>query len=63
MEIENVVGYCRASTNGQVGEDKFGIDAQKAEIMKYCAAHNMQVSDWYVDEGVGGTGKIGRAHV
>ena len=55
MEIENVVGYCRASTNGQVGEDKFGIDAQKAEIMKYCAAHNMRVSDWYVDEGVSGT--------
>lgn len=50
----NVVGYCRVSTDGQVGEDRFGIDSQKQTIMEYCERHGMQISDWYVDEGVSG---------
>ena len=52
--MENVVGYCRVSTDGQVGEDKFGIDSQKDLIMRYCSEHDMQVSDWYIDEGESG---------
>ena len=52
--MDNVVAYCRVSTDGQVGEDKFGIESQKAIIMSYCEAHNMQISDWYVDEGISG---------
>ncbi len=27
--MKKAVGYCRVSTDGQVGEDKFGIDSQK----------------------------------
>lgn len=52
--VQNVVAYCRVSTDGQVGEDKFGIDSQKRIIMEYCAAHDMQISDWYIDEGESG---------
>lgn len=52
--MENVVAYCRVSTDGQTGEDKFGIEAQKEIVMKYCAEHNMQISDWYIDEGESG---------
>lgn len=52
--MENVVAYCRVSTDGQVGEDKFGIDSQKEIIMKYCQEHGMQISDWYIDEGISG---------
>lgn len=52
--MKNVVAYCRVSTDGQTGEDKFGIDSQKAIIMKYCAEHDMQISDWYIDEGESG---------
>ena len=52
--MKNVVGYCRVSTDGQVGEDKFGIDSQKQIIMEYCQSHGMQISDWYIDEGASG---------
>lgn len=52
--MTNVVGYCRVSTDGQVGEDKFGIENQKEIVMKYCAEHGMQISEWYIDEGVSG---------
>lgn len=52
--MRNVVAYCRVSTDGQVGEDRFGIDAQKEQIMDYCSRNDMQISAWYVDEGVSG---------
>lgn len=52
--MENVVAYCRVSTDGQTGEDKFGIDSQKQIIMQYCESHGMQISGWYIDEGISG---------
>ena len=48
--MKNVVAYCRVSTDGQVGEDKFGIEAQKEQIMEYCSRNAMQISAWYIDE-------------
>ena len=52
--MKNVVGYCRVSTDGQCGEDRYGLDEQKRLVMEYCATHDMQISDWYIDEGVSG---------
>ena len=52
--MKNVVAYIRVSTDGQVGEDKFGMDSQKSIIMDYCSKHDMQISEWYVDEGESG---------
>jgi len=52
--MKNVAAYCRVSTDGQVGEDKFGIESQKQQIMDYCAKNDMQISGWYVDEGKSG---------
>lgn len=52
--MKNVVAYCRVSTDGQVGEDKFGIESQKQQIMDYCAKNDMQISNWYIDEGESG---------
>lgn len=52
--MKNVVAYCRVSTDGQVGDDKFGIETQKEQIMAYCAANDMQISEWFIDEGVSG---------
>lgn len=48
------VAYCRVSTDGQVGEDKFGIAAQKEQISAYCAQKNIEIVDWFIDEGVSG---------
>jgi site-specific DNA recombinase len=52
--MKNVVAYCRVSTDAQSGEDRFGIEAQKANIMEYCNNNNMQISEWYIDEGESG---------
>ena len=49
-----VVGYCRTSTEGQCGEDKFGIEAQKQSIIGYCQEHDMEIVEWFIDEAVSG---------
>ncbi len=46
---EAVYGYIRVSTEGQAGEDKFGIDMQKKAIRDYCITKRMYVKEWYVD--------------
>lgn len=55
MEVKNAVGYCRVSTKGQVGDDKYGLESQKADIRRYCEVHGYHVTRWYVDEGISGT--------
>lgn len=52
--MRRAVAYCRVSTKGQVGEDKYGIDAQREQIAEYCATHEIEVIRWYIDEGVSG---------
>lgn len=52
--MKKVVGYCRVSTDGQVGEDKFGIEAQKDEIIKYCNDNDLELVRWYIEEAVCG---------
>lgn len=50
----NVIGYIRVSTDGQCGEDKFGLDAQREQIVEYCARNGMEISRWVMDEGESG---------
>lgn len=50
----NVIGYTRVSTDGQTGEDKFGLDVQRKQIEEYAAAHDMTVVKWFCDEGESG---------
>ncbi len=50
----NVVAYTRVSTDGQVGEDKFGLEAQREMILDYCKQHDMNVVRWFTDEGESG---------
>lgn len=47
-------GYIRVSTENQIGEDRFGIAAQKEAIETFCAASGMEIDKWYYDEGVSG---------
>ncbi len=42
--MKTVVGYVRVSTNGQAQEDKYGIDAQKRDILDYCARNNLALT-------------------
>lgn len=55
--MKRAVAYCRVSTKGQVGEDKFGIDAQMEMIRDYCEKNDIEVVNWYIDEGVSGAEK------
>lgn len=52
--MKRAVAYCRVSTAGQVGEDKFGIESQREIIKNYCAENDIEVCQWYIDEGVSG---------
>lgn len=52
--MERAVAYCRVSTDGQVGEDKFGIESQKQQIIEFCEKKHIEIVDWFIDEGVSG---------
>jgi len=49
-----VVAYIRVSTDNQCGDDKFGLDVQRKNIMDYCAANGMEIVKWFSDEGESG---------
>lgn len=50
----NAIGYCRVSTDGQVGDDKFGIESQKEQIVTYAKKNDINIVEWFIDEGVSG---------
>lgn len=52
MEVNS--GYIRVSTDNQIGEDRFGIAAQREAIEAFCAASGTKIDKWYYDEGVSG---------
>lgn len=52
--MKNVVAYIRVSTDGQAGEDKFGLEVQKQQIVEYCEKNGMNILKWYADEGESG---------
>lgn len=49
-----VIGYLRVSTTGQIGEDKFGIESQRADIEEYCKENGHEILAWYEDKGISG---------
>ena len=55
MAAKNVVGYCRVSTDNQTGEDKYGIDVQKKDILEYCERNELNLVKWYIEEAVSGS--------
>lgn len=52
--MKNVVAYIRVSTDGQVGEDRFGLEVQKQQIVEYCNKNDMNITQWFADEGESG---------
>ena len=52
--MKNVVAYIRVSTDGQCGDDKFGLEVQREQIIEYCSKNDMNILTWYTDEGESG---------
>lgn len=52
--MKNVIGYIRVSTDGQCGEDKFGLDVQREQISEYCKKNGFVITRWVMDEGESG---------
>ena len=52
--MKNVVAYVRVSTNNQCKEDKFGLEAQREQIIEYCEKNGLNIVRWYSDEGKSG---------
>lgn len=48
-ELKRAIGYIRVSTKQQGGEDRFGADVQRAEILSYADAHGYAIVDWKID--------------
>lgn len=52
--MKRAIGYCRVSTDGQLGEDKFGLASQKEQITKYAKDNGFEIIEWFMEEGVSG---------
>ena len=52
--MTKAAGYLRVSGEGQIGEDKYGLAAQREAIETYAAAQGYEVAEWYVDEAISG---------
>ena len=50
----NVASYVRVSTDGQCGDDKFGLEVQRDNIQNYCIKNGMTIIKEYKDEGESG---------
>ena len=49
-KLKNAIGYLRVSTKEQSGDDKYGIDVQKKEILSYADKNDYSIVDWKIDE-------------
>ena len=47
--LKKAIGYIRVSTKQQDGEDRFGVDAQKAGILKWADENGYCIVDWKID--------------
>lgn len=52
--MKNVIAYTRVSTDAQAGEDRFGLEAQRQQIIEYCATLGLNIIKWYEDAGESG---------
>ena len=51
---KTAAAYIRVSTSNQLGEDKYGLDAQRDAITAYAERNGITIVEWYADEGISG---------
>ena len=47
--MKKAIGYIRVSTKEQANDDKFGIENQKAEILKFAKENDFTIVEWVKD--------------
>ena len=52
--MTKAAAYLRVSTEGQVGEDKFGLAAQREAVEQYAKTQGFDIVAWYEDDGISG---------
>jgi site-specific DNA recombinase len=52
--MTKAAGYLRVSGEGQLGEDRYGLAAQREAVETYAKAQGYEVAEWYVDEAISG---------
>lgn len=52
--MKNVIAYIRVSTDEQMADDCYGMEAQKRDIIDYCSKHDCTIVKWVADEGESG---------
>lgn len=48
--FKNAIGYLRVSTEAQGDFDRYGLDLQRAEILKYADEHDYNIIEWKADK-------------
>lgn len=51
---KNVIAYIRVSTDAQASDDRYGLEAQREDIINYCKTNNLNIVKWFSDEGESG---------
>lgn len=52
--MTRAAAYLRVSTEGQVGDDKFGLAAQREAIEQAAKTQEFEIVSWFEDEGISG---------
>lgn len=55
--MKRAVAYCRVSTEAQATDDHYSIEYQRTQIKEYCAKNDIEIMQWFIDEGVSETAK------
>ncbi len=54
QKTKRAVAYLRVSTEGQGGEDRYGLPAQRAAIESFANEKGIEIVEWYTDDGYSG---------
>lgn len=50
IPMKKAIAYIRVSTEGQFGDDKYGVDSQKQAILDFANEQGYQIQNWYIDK-------------
>lgn len=54
LKARRAAAYLRVSTEGQGGEDRYGLPAQRTAIETYASEKGIEIIEWYTDDGYSG---------